>query len=115
MPIADFYSSGLVAHIFDDYLEQIENCHQTQKLRKEVLRTGCDTLRQHSNYNQKLNLIPNATHVWMNKPRHLAICTPHKVGSQTWRYFFQVFLKCFKLKGIKIQSQKKLIIFFLSM
>lgn len=87
--IKDFYSSGLVAHIFDDYLEQIENCHQTQKLRKEVLRTGCDTLKQNANYNQKLNLIPNVTHVWMNKPRHLAICTPHKVGSQTWRYFFQ--------------------------
>jgi len=88
--IKDFKSSGLIAELYeDDYHEELENCQKTQKFRKNILKNGCEVLRNDSNFNKMINTVPNTTHFWMNKPRKLAICTPHKVGSQTWRYFFQ--------------------------
>jgi hypothetical protein len=71
---------------------ELKKCQETQINRKSILKNGCETLRNNPSYNEKLSLVPDVTYFWMNKPRKLAICTPHKVGSQTWRYFFQVFI-----------------------
>ena len=74
---------------------ELKKCQETQINRKSILKKGCETLRSNPIYNEKLSLVPDVTYFWMNKPRKLAICTPHKVGSQTWRYFFQVFINIF--------------------
>ena len=100
----DFKSSGLIAELYeDDYHEELENCQKTQKFRKNILKNGCEVLHNDSNFNKMINTVPNTTHFWMNKPRKLAICTPHKVGSQTWRYFFQV--KVINFKGTLISKR----------
>ena len=57
-------------------------CNQTQLQRLKLLKKGCEEL--------DFNLLkPDPVNIFKNDPRKLAICTPHKVGSQTWRYFFQ--------------------------
>lgn len=61
-----------------------------QKQRLSRLREACSVLKRDERYAQILSQeSPGISNVWLNKPRQLAICTPHKVGSQTWRYFFQ--------------------------
>ena len=79
---------------------ELKKCQETQINRKSILKKGCETLRNNPSYNEKLSLVPDVTYFWMNKPRKLAICTPHKVGSQTWRYFFQVFIKILLVPSI---------------
>merc|ERR1719273_2875052 len=88
--ITSIRETGIMADMYlEDYHDELENCHQTQENRKYILQKGCEELRKDSTYNQMLSLVPNIDHVWINKPKQLSICTPHKVGSQTWRYFFQ--------------------------
>ena len=90
---------------------ELKKCQETQINRKSILKKGCETLRSNPSYNEKLSLVPDVTYFWMNKPRKLAICTPHKVGSQTWRYFFQVFIykhfSNFSCMFRKIRNPKK--------
>ena len=77
----------------DFYLEssdlESENCRKEQWERLSLLNEGCQTLQSHPTFSHHLAQFPNVLHFWFNKPRHLTLCTPHKVGSQTWRYFFQ--------------------------
>ena len=76
----------------NDLAKELRKCNQTQKHRKLLHKKGCDLIKSssyNSNFTKHIIKIPNITNFWINKPRKLAVCTPHKVGSQTWRYFFQ--------------------------
>ena len=72
------------------------SCEDIQKSRIKVLQKQCQKLLLEK---EKLGPIksqffddppnPKMNNVYVNHPRKLSICIPHKVGSQTWRYFFQ--------------------------
>ena len=95
--LEDFY--------LEDSLVETEKCTQEQSARLSLLQKGCQTLQSgnpeenpdilrnrvsgFSKFSHHLAQFPDVLHFWFNKPRGLTLCTPHKVGSQTWRYFFQ--------------------------
>ena len=72
-------------------MAESEKCTQEQSQRLSLLQESCQTLLQSKeNFSHHLaSQFPDVLHFWFNKPRGLTLCTPHKVGSQTWRYFFQ--------------------------
>ena len=87
--ISDFKNGHILKEFYDTKeLEQVEKvCTARQNQRLDLIRKGCAKLRQENRFS--ITSEPKLMNVWFNKPRHLALCTPHKTGSQTWRYFFQ--------------------------
>ena len=47
---------------------------------------------------------PTLTNIWVNTKRKLAVCIPHKVASQMWRYFFHKLDK--RDSGISINEER---------
>ena len=41
-----------------------------------------------STVKEHLTNAPELVSIWINQKRKMAVCIPHKVGSQMWRYFF---------------------------
>ena len=77
---------------------EIFSCDDIQKSRINLLQKQCQKLLLASGKEQlgpiKSQFFddppnPKMNNVYVNHPRKLSMCIPHKVGSQTWRYFFQ--------------------------
>ena len=93
----------------NEYLEDPEeitnSCQETQKQRQALLQKQCQLLFENRQKLDTINFsylenIPNPNASWINYPRKMVMCTPNKVGSQTWRYFFQQLDKFDQNSGI---------------
>ena len=82
----------------DDVETESFSCDDIQKSRIKLLQQQCQKLLLASGKEQlgpiKSQFFddppnPKMNNVYVNHPRKLSMCIPHKVGSQTWRYFFQ--------------------------
>ena len=93
--------------------EENWTCEEKMLKRRERVQTMC---KQFSSSNETMNLSaqdrwfkkqPTSTNIWINKKRKLAVCIPHKVASQMWRYFFHKLEK----KDSGINSNEEMIQF----
>ena len=73
--------------------EEKWTCDERMKRRRKRVEEVCEQLTAsgghiNSTINDYLRKGPKLGNIWVNAPRKLAVCIPHKVGSQMWRYFF---------------------------
>ena len=73
--------------------EENWSCKDKMKLRRERIDEICTKLLSphyatNETIKDKLKNTPHLDNIYINLKRKMGVCIPHKVGSQTWRYFF---------------------------
>ena len=77
--LAEFYEG-------EELPKAYEKCQNVFKARRDLLDKVCpEVISKNANLSTKM---PDFPSVYVNKQRKMMFCAPHKVGSQTWRYFF---------------------------
>jgi hypothetical protein len=106
--LEEFYSA-------EDFPEELQYCTSQRFLRRQLVGDSCGMILSTTKQNRSkimgnnahfLEERPDIANFWFNQPRKLSLCAPHKVGSQTWRYFFQRLAASDTLgilKAVKIQ------------
>ena len=70
--------------------EAEKSCREKMQIRVDRMEKACQHLKANDEtFGGVLQQTPpDLQNIWVNLKRKVSICVPHKVGSQTWRYFF---------------------------
>ncbi len=99
--LSEFYSE-------EEAPKMAQKCIEVFSHRRRLLQSVCPDITtkfpKMANFSSKE---PDFQSVYVNKQRKMLFCAPHKVGSQTWRYFFQRLDARDKQNNIEFESVKK--------
>ena len=89
--------------------EEKWSCEHKMKKRRQRIDEVCKFLLENnssstSTTHEIFGVSPSLNNMWINLQRKMAVCIPHKVASQMWRYFFHKLDK--KDSGIEVNESR---------